>query len=263
MSKEYTPHLYMICYPNSALVLSQLEPHEFGYRYNYGSTSYYAGKLIFAEVDINYRNPYFKIEEALSALKAHPDGRAKATKYISSYRILEHVDVDAVKVLYIANADGTSFPLHPTSYDHLPSQKDLRIYAEITPVRMLTLAKYSMQQFGKWFTDPATMIHVPRILYLMINLDVDGFLKEFEENPLMPSPLEGVHPSKLRDAILELRTREDKFVKGITLAASFSKESYRKIRHGFMLADQHHQRFFAMPSLEEIERTNLRFYKGM
>ncbi len=263
MKNNYQPHLYMICYPNAALVLSQLEPDEFGYRYNYGSTSYYAGKLIFAEVDINYRNPYFRIDEALSALKAHPDGRAKATKYISSYRILEHVEVGAVQVLYIANADGTSYPLYPADYDKLPSEKDLRVYAEITPVNMLTLAKYSMQQFGRWFTDPSNMIHVPRILYLMLNMDVDAFLKDFEHNPLMPSPLEGVHPSKLRDAILELRSRPDKFVKGITLNASFTNETYRKIRHGFMLADQKQQKFFAMPSLEEIERTNLRFYKGM
>lgn len=263
MSQKYNPHLYMICYPNSALVLSQLEPHEFGYRYNYGSTSYYAGKLIFAEVDINYRNPYFKIDEALLALKPHPDGRAKATKYISSYRILEHVEIDAIKVLYIANADGTSYPLYPAPYDHLPTKRDLRVYAEITPVSMLTLAKYPMQQFGQWFTDPQNMIHVPRILYLMINLDVDAFLKDFEMNPLMPSPLEGIHPSKLRDAIVELRARDDKFVKGITLDAAFSKETYRKIRHGFMLADQQQQKFFPMPSLAEIERTNLRFFKGM
>lgn len=253
----------MVCYPNAALVLSQLAPDEFGFRYNYGSASYYAGKLIYAEIDINYRHPYFRIDEAMQALKQHDDGSPKATKYISSYRILEHVDIDAVQVLYIANADGTSYALHPASFDHLPSQKDLRIYAEITPVSMLTLAKYTMRDFGRWFTSPDTFINVPRIMYAQLNLDIDAFLQEFEHNPLMPSPLEGVHPSKLRDAILDLRNRDDKMVKGITLDTSFTKESYRKIRHGFMLVDQHKEKFFPMPSLQEIENTNLRFWKGM
>lgn len=260
---ELTPHLYMVCYPNTALVLSQLGPEDFGYRYNYGSTSYYAGKLIFAEIDINYRDPYFRIDDALKSLHAHPDGTPKATKYVASYRVLEHVDIDAVQVLYIANADGTSYPLYPASFEHLPSQKDIRLFAEISPVGMLTLAKYTMQQFGRWFTAPETFIHVPRILYLQIDLDVDGFLQSFEENPFMPAPLEGVHPSKLRDAILDLRNREDKMVKGITLNTSFGKESYRKIRHGFMLVDQHKEKFFPMPALREIENTNLRFWKGM
>ena len=76
MSKKYKPHLYMICYPNAALVLSQLAPEEFGYRYNYGSANYYAGKLIFAEIDIHYRHPYFRIDETLENFKAHPDRKS-------------------------------------------------------------------------------------------------------------------------------------------------------------------------------------------
>lgn len=261
--QEYQPHLYMICYPNAALVLSQLAPDQFGYRYNFGSTSYYAGKLIFAEIDINYRHPYFKIDEALADLKAHPDGRPKATKYVSAYRVLEHIEVDAIQTLYLANADGTSYPLKSEPFEYNPQKNVLRVFAEITPVTMLTISKYNMREFGNWFTDPKNPIHVPRLLYAMVTMDFDNFLNDFENNPLMLSPLEDVHPSKLRDAILEMRQRDDKFVKGITLNATFSKESYRKIHYGFMIADQKTEKFFRMPSLSEIEKNNLRFYKGM
>ncbi len=52
-------------------------------------------------------------------------------------------------------------------------------------------------------------------------------------------------------------------MKGITLDTAFTKESYRKIRHGFMVADQNKQRFFPMPDLREIEKNDLRFWKGM
>ena len=263
MQTTYTPHLYMICYPNSALVLSHLSPEHFGARYNYGSASYYTGKLVFAEIDINYRNEYFRIDEALNGFKPHPDGRPKATKYISSYRILEHVDIDAIQVLYLANADGTSYPLYEKPYVPSKSNNVLRVYAEISPVRMLTLSRLSMREFGAWFTDPVNIIAVPRMLYLQVSLDIPAFLSDFERNPFIPPPLEGVHPSKLRDAILDLQRREDKLFKGLTLDTSFTKESYMRIRHGFMFKDKEKEKFFPMPSLHDIEKNNLRFYRGM
>lgn len=262
MTNNYEPHLYMICYPNSSLVLSQLTPDDFGFRYSYGSASFYSGKLIFAEIDINYRHPYFRIDEALKELKPHPDGRPKATKYISSYRVLEHIDIDAIKTLYIANSDGACYPLPPGKYVPVEEQNP-RVYAELTPLSMLTLAKYNMRDFGLWFTNPENIISVPRLLYVQVNLNVDEFLVNFETNLLIQSPLEGVHPSKLRDAVLDLRSRDDKHIKAITLDTSFTKESYRKIRHGFMVADQEKQKFFPMPPMAEIEKNDYRFYRGL
>lgn len=263
MSNQLQPHLYMICYPNSALVLSQLTPDDFGFRYSYGSASFYSGKLIFAEIDINYRNPYFRIDEAIEQLKPHRDGRPKATKYVSSYRVLEHIDIDAIRTIYIANSDGSCYPLPPGEYIPDDTEHSPRVYAELSPLSMLTLSKYNLLDFGLWFTNPENIISVPRILYLQVELDIDVFLVHFETNPLLPSPLEGVHPSKLRDAILDLRKRESKPIKGITLDTAFNKESYRKIRHGFMVADQEKQKFFPMPPLAEIERNNYRFYRSM
>lgn len=263
MKNSYQPYLYLICYPNSALVLSHLSPQHFGAKYNYGSASYYAGKLIFASVDINYRHPYFRIDEALESLSPHDDGSPKATKYVSSYRVLEHLDIDAIQTLYLANADGTSFALQAKPYEPQPSDNILRVYAEIDPLRVMTLSRLSMREFGAWFTDPANIIAVPRLLYLQVTLDIPAFLEEFDRNPFSPPPLDGVHPSKLRDAILDLQRRETKLFKGLTLDTSFTKESYRRIRHGFMFKDAQREKFFPMPSPKEIENTNLRFFKGM
>ena len=263
MNTQYTPHLYMICYPNAALVLSHLPPAEFGVRYNYGSSSYYAGKLVFAELDVNYRNDYFRIDEALKELVPHADGRPKASKYVSSYRVLEHVDIDAIQMLYLANADGTSYPLHPAPYEANQQEGLLRIFAEISPIRMMTLSRLNLREFGAWFTNPDNILAVPRLLYLQVTLDIPAFLNELEGNPFMPTPIEGVHPSKLRNAIQELQKQEHKLFKGITLNTTFTKESYRRIRHGFMFKDQHKEKFFPMPPLKEIENNNLKFYRGM
>ena len=260
---HYEPHLYMVCYPNAALVLSQLEPEDFLFRHCYGSTSYHSGKLIFAEIDINYRHPYFKIDEALAGLKPHEDGSPKASKYISSYRILEHIEIDAVERLFLVNSDGTYYPLEPGVYEPDKDTDDLHVYAAITPLTMLTLSRFNMREFGQWFTGENKYLSVPRLLYLKLHLDIDRFLTTFEANPFAPPPIEGVHPSKLRDAILELRDRPDKTVKGLTLDTVFTKQSYLAIQNGVMLMDSEHEKFFPMPSLEEIEKNNLRFYKSM
>lgn len=264
MSQKYEPHMYMICYPNSSLVLSQLSPEDFGARYNYGSASYYSGKLIFAEIDINYRNDYFHIDSVLERLVPHEDGSPKATRYISSYRVLEHVSIDAIQSLYLANADGTCFKLEAGEYKPDPEEQDLKVFAEITPLTMLTLSKRNLCDFGKWFTrEPENQLHVPRLLYMQINMDMDLFLREFEVNPFAPPPLEGVHPAKVRDAILELRRRKEKDLKALTLDTAFTKESYRKIRHGIMVMDSEQEKFFPMPSMAEIQEKNFRFYRGM
>lgn len=263
MKQEYQPHLYMICYPNTSLVLSQLTPDKFARKYSYGSATYYSGKLIFAELDVDYRNDYFRIDQALGRLEPHSDGSPKATRYISSYRVLEHVEIDAIKTLYLVNADGSFYALEEGQYQVNPAESDLKVFAEITPLSMLTLTTMNMHEFGEWFTRGENQLVVPRLLYLQVHLDIDDFLEEFERNPFTQAPLEGVHPSKVRDAILEMRRRKNKKMKALTLDTAFTKESYCKITPGFMVMDKKQEKFFPMPSLEEIKKNNYRFYKSM
>ena len=90
---EYQKHLYMIVFPINALVASQLEPDQFGKHYTTGSAKHYSGKVIFAEIDINYRHPHFEIEKYLDLTVAHEDGSPKKTKFIKSYNVLDNVDL--------------------------------------------------------------------------------------------------------------------------------------------------------------------------
>ena len=62
---EYEKHLYMILFPINALVASQLDPDKFGEHYTTGSAKHFSGKVIFAEVDINYRHDDLNIEKYL------------------------------------------------------------------------------------------------------------------------------------------------------------------------------------------------------
>ncbi|NLB28381.1 MAG: hypothetical protein GX819_05485 [Clostridiaceae bacterium] len=201
----YQARLYMVLYPTEALILSQLSPKDFVVRYSYGSVSYYEGKLIFAELDINYRDPYFQIDQAMKGLVLHSDGRPKATQYVSSYRVLEHVSIDAIQALFLGNPDGSVLELK----------------------------------------------------------EVDTFMDRFKQNPFVPSPIVGIHPAKLRDAILDMESKPKSLSKGLTLHNILARQSYRSITRGLMFMDKDQEKFFPMPPLDQIEEENYPFYKSM
>ena len=256
-------HLYMILFPNTALVGSMLNPQEFGKHFISGSSKFYAGKLIFAEVDLGFRHPYFKIDAMLADLRPHADGRPKSTKYVSTYRVLEHVDFDAVRNLYITTPEGYTLELVPGPYEAQHQSGFIRVFGEITPVSMVVLSDYNFREFSQVITSPESFVGAPQMFYTQIDLDIEEFLKAIEANPLLPPPIPDVHPSVLKKSILELRKFRDKHTKGLSLNNPLGKISFRHLRHGFMFASQTGNKFYPLPSHEEIERTNYKFWKHM
>ena len=260
---NYQNRLYMIMHPNPSLVGSQYSPEQFAAHYMSGSTRHYEGKVIFAELDINYRHPYLKIEEGLSKIKPHENGKPKATKFICTYRVLEHVDFAAIQRLYLTTPSAAVLGLDSAPYDKTHQPDFLRLFAEIVPTRMLVLTKMNFPEFGTYITNPQNLKGVPKIFYTQIDLDIDAFMKEFADNPFLTTPVPSVHPSKLRDAVIELREKPGKKTKGLSLDSNVNRRSYKYIRHGFMFASPDDTKFFPMPSLEEIERKNYKFWRDM
>ena len=70
-------------WPNYALVASNLPPEEFGKHYTVGSSRYYHGQVIFAQIADDYRNDYFQIDELMKDVVPNLAGRPKRTKFIS------------------------------------------------------------------------------------------------------------------------------------------------------------------------------------
>src|SRR5262245_64502222 len=97
MSEQQEKYLYSIMYPNYGLVASMLPPEQFGKHYTVGSSRFFYGQVIFAEIDVTYRHPYFPIDQYLAEVKPKPDGSPKRTKFIKTYRVLEHLDFSAFK----------------------------------------------------------------------------------------------------------------------------------------------------------------------
>jgi hypothetical protein len=79
----------------------------------------------------------------------------------------------------------------------------------------------------------------------------------------MQSPIPGLHPSKLRDAIYEVQRIPAKTQKGLSLDCPFDRIPARMIRHGFMFASPDGCRFFPMPDIKTIETNFYKYYKTM
>jgi len=260
---EFQNHLYMILFPNTALVGSQLAPADFGKHFTSGSSKYYAGRLIFAEIDPQYRHNYFDLDATFGKLQPHDDGRPKATKYVSTYRVLEHVDFDAILNLYITTTDGATLELTPGEYEARHQGGFVRVFSEISPIAMLVLSDYNFMEFSKTITSPKSFVGAPKMFYTQIELDIREFLEDIEANPLMPPPIPDLHPAILRDSIREIQRYKDKHTKGLSLANPLGLISFRRLRHGFMFASQERNKFFPLPTAAEIERRNHRFWKSM
>lgn len=260
---EYQNRMYQILYPNQGLVLSQLAPEAFARHYLIGSVRHYSGKLVFAEIDINFRHPYFEIEEALTHMVPHEDGAPKHTKFVCSYRVMEHMDFDMIKSLYLSSSEAHILELKPREYDKTHASGFLRTFAEIAPMSMLVMSPYDMVEFGRFITAPRNPKGAPKLFYTQIELNVDEFLANFEKNPFMQAPFPFLHPSKLRDSILQMKIKPEKKTKGLALYCPLDQISFKLIRHGFMFASQEKVRFFPMPSLHEIETSHFKFWQDM
>jgi hypothetical protein len=261
---SYVNHLYQILYPNQALVASHLTPEDFARHYLVGSIRHYSGKLVFAEIDNRFRNPYFPIDETLERdMKPHADGTPKRTKFICSYRVMEHMDFDAIQALYLTNSEATVLELLPGPYDKLHQTGFVRTYAEIAPLSMLVMSPLNLPDFGRFITEHGNSKGCPKLFYTQIDLNTEEFLANFEKNPFVQAPFPFLHPSKLRDAILQMRIMPEKKTKGLSLFCPLDQISYKRIRHGFMFASQDKLKFFPMPSMHDIEENNFKFWQGM
>ena len=260
---DYENRLYMILYPHNALVASQLEPAALAQHYTAGSSRHYRGKVIFAEINPGFRHDFFQIDPVLATVRPHDDGRPKATKYIASYRVLEYMEFGAIERLHLASQEGYSISIDPEPFEYDPKDKQARIFAEITPLHMLVLSRADFRVFGRYITSPGNPKSAPNQFYTQLDLDIPGFLEEFEINPFRPSPFPNVHPSILRDAFHELMRLPEKQHKGIALDSSLDQISYKLIRRGFMFANQTSNMFFPMPETGHIEREHYKFWRTM
>lgn len=257
-------HLYLILYPNEALVASQLSPAEFGQHYVVGSPKHFSGKVVFTELKLEYRHDYFEIDNYLKLTHSGIPGVPKKTKFIKSYRVLEHVDLDSVLDLYLVTTDGYTLGLEKSENFALFHQpKRIRIYQEICPLQLLVASNLTPKEFSQYITNESVSKGAPKIFFTQYNVDIEEAIKEKKSGPSSTSQLPNVNPRNLHVALMELAGDHTKRTKTISLNEIFSNISYSKIKHGFWLADDSRFLFFPYPEEDELERTHYHWWRSV
>jgi hypothetical protein len=250
---KHAKHLYMIVFPINALVASQLNPTEFAQHYTIGSAKHFRGKVIFVEVDLNFRNPYFDIDKYLELTVPHPDGKPKKTKFVSSYAVLEHIDLTQLKHLYLVTANGKSLEIEPKPYTATNEPGLVRIYQEVTPVSNLVASTLDQRAFGKYITSETKSKGAPKICFTQYEFNVADFLEKNKNREMMYSPIPETNPARLYEYLMELKAHPDKKTKTISLNTTLLETSYGLIRHGFWFVGANELIFYPMPKLEDLE----------
>ncbi len=248
-------HLYLSMIPE-ALIASMLTPEEFGVYYALGSAKKARGQAIFFEIDPDFRHDYFRIEEGFRRCVPHEDGSPKRSIYISVYRVLEHVALDAIQKLYLVTQDGRTLGLE--SSEELPKEDTgLHLYQEIAPVHPLVVSTLGPREFYALIVkNPTSLLSLPAICFAELRLG--ELADDPERGAVRDLPYSNV--GHLRQCLVDLRTKivHTKMVNRVQ-SASFP---YRTIKSGVFVGNEEDLLFFPLPSQEELRAQHYRWWRS-
>ncbi|PID85285.1 MAG: hypothetical protein CSA11_05880 [Chloroflexi bacterium] len=239
-----TLHLYLSLIPE-ALIASMLPPEEFGVYYTVGYSKKQAGQAMFVELDPEFRDEFFNIEEGLARCVPHKDGRPKKSVYIATYRVLEHVPLKAIHTLHLVTRFGEILTLnHSTDYpkDHTT----LYMYQEIAPTSPLVVSSLDPLDFSHFLTDDSSGIYLPAVCF--VDLRLGALAKDPENGPIGDLPYDYIH--HLRECLLELKS---KTIHTKMVDRTHTVEyPYRMINSGIYIGNKEGLAYFPLPNREKL-----------
>lgn len=251
-------YVYLTCTPE-ALVASMLPPESFGLYLSTGTKKRNKAQTIFIEVDLEKIKDLIDMESLNRRCVAKEDGSPKSSVYLSVYRVLEMVPLDALKSLYLTTDHGVVLKLKKAPYDKAKEVKGaLHLYQELNPVTPLVASELPPSAFVKRLTDGSTPITLPKLFFVELKLG------ELATNPLYGSaehlPYQNI--GHLRDCLEILRGEYEKHMK--TVQRVFSGELlYRTIESGFYVGAKDDMVFYPYPSMAELENINYEFFRAI
>jgi hypothetical protein len=252
---EYTKHLYLSMIPE-ALIASQLSPEDFGAYYAIGSQKKSRGQAIFFELDPDFRVEGLPIDEGLQRCVPHEDGTPKRSLYITVYRALERVPLDAILKLYLVTQDGRV--LGVDAAETCPTDTEgLHLYQEIAPVHPLVVSTFGPKEFYDLIVrSPSTLITLPAVCFAELRLG------ELADNPEYGSvgDLPYSNIDHLRQCLVDLRTKivSAKMVDRVSPAAF----PYRLLKTGIFVGNADHMLCFPLPSQDVLRTKHYRWWRS-
>jgi hypothetical protein len=251
-----TIHLYLSLMPE-ALIASMLPPEEFGDYYAVGTHKKLHGQAMFAELDPDFRHPFFRVEEGLARCVPHGDGSPKKSVYISAYRVLEHIALDAIRKFYLVTAYGKVLGLDRADYAPEPEKSPYHLYQEIAPLQPMVVSTLNpMEFYGLITQDPSSLIHLPAISF--VELRLGALAEDPEYGEVGDLPYTFIH--HLRECLLELRDKsiQSKMVNRVQPV----EFPYRVITNGIFIGTQKELTYYPLPSRDELRSKHFRWWRS-
>jgi hypothetical protein len=248
-------HLYLSMIPE-ALIASMLTPEKFGAYYAVGTEKKSRGQAIFFEIDPEFRHDELPIEEGFKRCTPYPDGSPKRSVYITVYRALERVPLDAIRKLYLVTQDGRVLGLDPS--DDIPEDtRGLHLYQEIAPVHPLIVSNLGAKDFYDLIVkNPTSLLTLPAVCFAELRLG--ELADQPEQGSVGDLPYGNI--DHLRECLVEIRkkTVSAKMVDRLSPAAF----PYRMLRKGVFVGNAKKLMFFPLPSQEELRSKNYRWWRS-
>jgi len=249
-------HLYLSLIPE-ALIVSMLPPEAFGAYYAVGTQKKAREQAIFFELDPNFRHDYFRIEEGIRRCVPHEDGSPKRSIYVSVYRVLEHISLDAIQKLYLVTQDGRALGLEPRA-ECPPDTNGLHLYQEIAPVQPLVASTLGPREFYKLIVKtPISLLSLPAVCF--VELRLGELAMNPEHGAVRDLPYSDI--GHLRECLVELKTKtvHTKMVNRIQGA----RFPYRMIKNGLFVGNEQQLICFPMPPPEELRAKHYQWWRSI
>ncbi|MBI4601819.1 MAG: hypothetical protein HY721_07645 [Planctomycetes bacterium] len=248
-------YLYLSLMPE-ALIASMLSPEEFGCYYAVGTKKRSRGQAVFFEVDPALRSDYFPLDTIAARCVPHADGQPKRSVYLSVYRVLENVPLEALGRLYLVTDDGRVLGLQQGLWE-AEDGRALHLYQELCPVTPLISSMLDPGGFGRFITDPAQPVFLPKIVF------VELVLNRLDKDPLMASAnnLPYSQIDHIRDCLVGLLANPEKPTKTVT---RYMRQEllYRTIKNGVFVAGPQRLLYYPMPSRHDLESKHYTWWRS-
>ncbi|HEC44390.1 MAG TPA: hypothetical protein ENI20_16330 [Bacteroides sp.] len=237
-------YVYLSATPES-LVASQLPPTEFGNYLAVGTRKRTRGQAIFFEIDPDKMEslPRKLMDERLVP---YEDGEPKRSVFLSIYRVMEQVPLEALKSLYLVTDDGKVLELKQEKYK-IPAGDLIHLYQQFNPITTRVASKMNPPEFINFLTDAENMVSTPKLFIVELKLNK---LAKDSYAPLYDLPYP--NPDHLRECLARLKSSPERLTK--TVIRQYKGEiSYRTIQNGFFIGEKDKYLYFPFPSVEELE----------
>lgn len=239
--------LYLSLIPE-ALIASMLPPEEFGTYYAVGPRNRTRGSAIFFEITDMLDRELFPFEELEKRSVPHPDGTPRRSVYLSVYRVLEKVPIEAFGRLYLVTPDGRTLGLDSKPVEE-SSSNSLHLYQEFCPVTPRIASRLDPIEFSRWLTDVSRPVSVPKLVFAELRLG------DLAANPETGSTEDLPYPdiNHLRDCLKEAQSSPYKTGKTV-IRYLHHNFLFHTIETGFFLGDSSRILFYPLPAREVLER---------